>query len=138
MDKKMVKANLQRVYLIKKNIKTLEEQLMEIDTKIKGGAITYSEKVQTSGLGSTESLMCKAVDLQCKINSIISEKLNLMDEIVGNIYKINDNTLEIILKMRYIDCYNWEKIAEKTGYTIRQVYRLHNRALEKYSHIIEF
>ncbi|MDU5350549.1 MAG: hypothetical protein E6147_06100 [Peptostreptococcus sp.] len=37
MDKKMVKANLQRVYLIKKNIKTLEEQLMEIDTKIKGG-----------------------------------------------------------------------------------------------------
>ena len=138
MDKKMVKANLQRVYLIKKNIKTLEEQLMEIDTKIKGGAITYSEKVQTSGLGSTESLMCKAVDLQYKINSIISEKLKLIDEIVGNIYKINDNTLEIILKMRYIDCYNWEKLAEKTGYTIRQVHRLHNRALEKYSHIIEF
>src|SRR3712207_7453095 len=66
MDKKIAKEHLQRIYLIKKNIKTLEDQLMEIDTKIKGGAINYSEKVQTSGRGSTESLMCIAVDLQYK------------------------------------------------------------------------
>lgn len=137
MDKKIAKEHLQRIYLIKKNIKTLEDQLMEIDTKIKGGAINYSEKVQTSGRGSTESLMCIAVDLQYKINSIIGDKLKLTDEIMGNIYKINDNTLEIILKLRYIDCFTWEKISSEVGFSRGQVHRLHGKALEKYAKIIE-
>ena len=52
-----------------------------------------------------------------------------------NIYKINDNVFEIILKKRYIDCCSWEKIAVEIGYTARQIHRLHGKALEKYASI---
>lgn len=135
MDIKKAKEELQQVFLIKKNINTLEEKLLEINTMIKGGYIVYNERVQTSGAGGKESLICKAVDLQYKINDLIKEKLILTETIMTNIYKINDNVFEIILKMRYIDCCSWEKIAVEIGYTVRQIHRLHGKALEKYANI---
>lgn len=131
------KKYLQRVYNIKLNIESLKEEREVLESIAKGEAIDYKDKVQTSSKGSKEELMCKIGDLKSTINDLMMEKIELMDDTILNIYKIHDNTLETLLKLRYIDCVSWEDIAEYMDYNIRQVYRLHGNALQKMQVILD-
>ena len=53
-------------------------------------------------------------------------------EYLSQIYLLKSPLHIQILKMRYLDFFGWEEIAERTKYSVRQVYRLHENALREF------
>ncbi len=75
-------------------------------------------------------------DLMVKIDKEMSrllrkkqEAIQLRREIETVITSLSDETERMVLWLRYILFYSWEKIAVEMGYVIRQVYRTHGKAL---------
>ena len=66
----------------------------------------------------SETIAQKEEELQRKQNMMI----NVID-------KISDANCRRVLIARYIDCISWEEIAINMNYEVRQVYRIHQRAL---------
>jgi len=138
LNTKEVKEFLSRHWLVDARInQELEEQarLRELATQItpqtrfSGGGGEVSDRV-----GKT---VAKIIDLENKINDDIDTLIDLKEEIKAVIKTIDDETLQLILLMRYVNHNKWEPIAEKLHRDIRWVQRLHGRALEKVKLTIE-
>jgi len=80
---------------------------------------------------------CYKKYLENEINDDIDKLLDLKAEITAVIETVEDEVLQLILLMRYINLKKWEYIAEKLNLEIRWLYRLHGRALEKVKLTIE-
>jgi len=139
LNTKEVKEYLSQYRLLDVKInEKLEEQvrLRELATKITpqnrsggGGGGEISDRV-----GKTTA---RIIDLENEINDDIDKLLDLKAEITAVIETVEDEVLQLILLMRYINLKKWEYIAEKLNLEIRWLYRLHGRALEKVKLTIE-
>ena len=56
-------------------------------------------------------------------------------DLSSEIDKVEDVVERALLRYRYITCLTWEQIAEKMGYCLSQVYRIHNRAFKNFNKI---
>ena len=64
------------------------------------------------------------------INELILTMIDLrLAEIEEAIATVNDPVMELVLTYRYINCYDWNDVAEKLGYALSHVYNLHRKAL---------
>ena len=139
MSTKEVKEYLSQHRLLDVKInKKLEEQvrLRELATKI-----TPQSRIGGGGGGEISDRVGKTtariIDLENEINDDIDKLLDLKAEITAVIKTVDDDVLQLILLMRYINLKKWEYIAEKLNIEIRWLYRLHGRALEKLKLTIE-
>ena len=86
---------------------------------------------------NTENVICKIADTKSIINDLIRDKLEFITEITLKINELEDNTLEVILRDRYLKCKCWEQIAVDLNYSIRHVYKLHGKALESFERVLK-
>lgn len=95
--------------------------------------LTDTDKVQTSSdkdkLGST---VAKIVDLENEIDKIIDGFIEKRTRIIFQIDSMENAVHYQILFSRYIEQKTFERIAEVTGYSVRQVLRLHNNAIKTF------
>ena len=75
--------------------------------------------------------MVKLDDTLKMVRAAEDQTLNMCAAIERIILNIPDGVDSDIIHMRYIEFETWDKIAEKTGYSEKHVYRIHNRILEK-------
>jgi len=116
--------------LINSHIKELE-QLRLILTSVP--SIDFSkEKVQGGKLPGDKisNIIAKIVDLEKQIKDEINSFIDLKKEIHDVIEAVKNPNERLILRCRYIEFLTWEQVAERTNYSIRQVYRIHARALK--------
>lgn len=96
-----------------------------------------SDKVQTSGvsdkIGDTVS---KIIDLQNIINSDIDRLVDLKQEIMAVIDKLDATYLQLIY-LRYFEFQTWEQIACEMNYSCPWIWKLHGEALQKVSEILQ-
>jgi DNA-directed RNA polymerase specialized sigma subunit len=96
-------------------INTLEEELEEIDSLMNSQRfIEYHEKISY---------------LITLLTSLLDEKVQTCIDILEKINFLDSELEKNILFLKYISCFTWEQIAECTNYSLRQVYNLHNSAL---------
>ncbi len=93
-------------------------------------AVGFDEKVQTSAKNSNEERNLKICELQEEIRAEINRLIETVKAVKDEIAKIEDKDEKLILTMRYIEYAKWEKIAERMNYSLMQIYRIHNSALE--------
>ena len=80
--------------------------------------------------------IAKIIDLQNEINADIDEYVDLKKEASRVIEQVeNADQLDVLYK-RYILFEGWELIAEETGFTLRNVYYIHGRALQAVAEIL--
>lgn len=60
------------------------------------------------------------------------EKAKAYTRIREQIAVMSDETEKEVLWLRYIKSVTWEEIAKRTGYSYRQVLRIHGKALKKF------
>lgn len=110
------------------------EQLRSLEASVQGIDLTR-ERVQCSRrFGSqVESIANKIIDLEQRINSEIERLLELKIEIRKVLESVENETEQLLLRLRYIEYKRWEEIADIIGYEERQVYRIHGAALQKLS-----
>lgn len=72
----------------------------------------------------------KIVELEGKINQEIDRLVTLREEIERSIAGLPDESLQLLLRYRYIQGYTWERIAVEMNYGYQWACKLHGRALE--------
>lgn len=132
------KKELKNVEFIRDDIQNLEEKIEEMDTKIKGSAIQYGDKVQCSSEGA-EKLLCSYIDMKSEYQNMVAQRNNQILEILRKINKIRNYKQQIVLRERYINCNPWKTIALRMGkdkYSESTLHRIHRLALIEYQNIL--
>lgn len=134
MNKKLY---LKKGYKIRLEIDSKKAVLDDMRATLDGlKAIRISEKVQGGPLPSDESLINR-------LNKIAEEERELevlydsMEKLSHIIDEVEDVMERALLRYRYITCLTWEQIAEKMGFCLAQVHRIHSRALKNFDKINE-
>lgn len=134
MNKKLY---LKKGYKIRLEIDSKKAVLDDMRATLDGlKAIRISEKVQGGPLPSDESLINR-------LNKIAEEERELevlydsMEKLSHMIDEVEDVMERALLRYRYITCLTWEQIAEKMGFCLAQVHRIHSRALKNFDKINE-
>lgn len=82
-----------------------------------------SDKVQIS--------VERIAELQDKLCNAINQCVELRQTIEKVINKVDDSTLERLLKLRYIEGHTWERVAAEMHYSWQHIHKLHSQALHK-------
>lgn len=114
--------------------KQIQNKLSEIyQLKTMACSVTVSnenDRVQTSPdkdrLGST---VAKLVDLEEETNRLVDEFVDKRKHIISQIDSMENVDYYHILSLRYVSKNTFEGIADKTGWSIRQTFRIHGQAL---------
>ncbi len=76
-----------------------------------------------------EEYLVKIIDMENEIDNEIDRLVSLKADIMHTINMINDEECQMLLEKRYLLFETWEKIADDMGYTLRNIYNLHGKAL---------
>lgn len=82
-----------------------------------------------SGGKTTENIVTKIVDLESEIKEDIEGLLDIKAGVQAAIKAVGEPELELLLELRYLCYREWNEVAQEMNYDIRQVHRLHSRAL---------
>ena len=97
---------------------------------------TDGERVE-SGLpqSKVENSVVKIMALEEEINAEIDRLVEVHREIRVAIERLSSPHERLILRERYINDMAWEDIADNLNYSVRQVTRLHGRALKSFAKV---
>ena len=111
-------------------IKTLDLQMQELrETKEAAKAIEYSDMPNGNKQSDLSDYIVKLEYLEEKVKRKLEEKQREKLDIESYILDMNDDIESDILYKRYIQLMDWPDIAKAIGYSERQVYRYHGKAL---------
>ena len=129
MNKKLY---LKKGYKIRLEIDSKKAVLDDMRATLDGlKAIRISEKVQGGPLPSDENMVnriTKVIEEEKKLENLY----DFMSDLSKEIDKIEDVVERALLRYRYFLGLTWEEIADKMGYSLRQVHRIHKRAIENF------
>lgn len=125
-----------------KGVKMLDAQINarlsekeEIEDKLKHITPTLSLDKGTGSAGTQDKMggmVAKLVDLDRAIDADIDRFVDLKNEALALLDKMNNPTYMTILHRRYFLHHTFERIASDMGYSWRWVCKLHGRALQEY------
>ena len=129
------KDYLQQAYLIDRQIKLDIQKLDSMRGALYGRAISYDKdrSKSSSKTNGMEDSMVRVLDYERHVNEEIDRLTAKRTEIEKDIYTVSDDTLREVLIRRYLLYQKWELIAEEMNYGVRHIYKLHLKALRKFS-----
>lgn len=81
-------------------------------------------------------ITAKIVDFEREINIDIDALVDMKRTVYRQIQQVDDTTMRAVLQGRYINLQTLEEIAENTGYSIAQIWRLHGKSLKMFEKMI--
>ncbi|WP_307992274.1 hypothetical protein [uncultured Clostridium sp.] len=132
------KEYLSQAYRIDQRINSKLEQIVSLRALATKATSTLSDTPPsgTRNVHSMEDTIAKMVDLENEINLDIDALVNIKQEVVTTIKKVDNQEYQTLLELRYLCFKSWEQIAMEIGYDLRWIYRLHQRALAVVKDII--
>ena len=103
----------------------------EYDKALGKGIDISLERVQGGKENSVEDRLLKIAELEYEINRQIDALVEAKCEIIKAISEVENITYRTLLLNYYVNGNTWEQVAENMGYEVRQIYRIHDRALKK-------
>lgn len=126
------KEYLKKGYRINLEIETKKEVLEELKSNLDGlQAIKLAEKVQGGPIKDDSGIvnkMNKIIEMEKDLNELCNFQIKLSQ----TIDKMENTNERAVLRLRYILNQTWEEIAEKMGYTLRQIHRIHGNAIKNF------
>ena len=125
------KEYLSQAYRIDQRIDSKLEQiasLRELLTKTSNG-LSDMPGSPNRDRSRVEEYVVKIVDMEKELNDDIDRLVSLKADIMHTIKKVGDSECQMLLEDRYLRFLTWEAIADNMGYTVRNVYILHGKAL---------
>lgn len=132
------KEYLGRAYRIDGRINAKLEQVSALRELATKATSTISDMPRNSSPNphSMQNIIDKIIDLESEINSDIDALVNIKQEVVTTIKRVDNQEYQTLLELRYLCFKSWEQIAMELGYDLRWIYRLHQRALAVVKDII--
>lgn len=130
----IAKEFLSQAYRIDQRINSKLEQVESLKALSLKATTTLSDMPKGSrDVHSKEKIISKMIDLKNEINSDIDELVDLKREIVTVIKNVENPEYQTLLEQRYLCFKTWEQIAVAMGYSVRNIYNLHDAALRSVS-----
>lgn len=76
-----------------------------------------------------EDYMIKIVAMENEIDKEVDRLVSLKADIMHAISLVDDEECQMLLEKRYLLFQTWEQIASSLGYSVRNIYLLHGKAL---------
>lgn len=127
----MTKEEFKTIPKIEKAIKYKQEQLYQIRAMmISVPSLETKEKVQTSPMNKSMSVVDEAVDLERKLHEDCILLLKLKNE-AYDLIRTLEGKERLLMELRYINGCKWIEIAKKMNYNYRHVTKMHGEILSK-------
>lgn len=130
-----IKKFLGQAYYLDKRAEVLKDELETLESRLQKCTASY-----TTTRGGSRPSFEVTLDKVLKYRDMLSYELScLVDrkkEIESAIKRLDDDRQKIILYKRYINFQTFETISSDIGLEVRQVYRLHKKALQNLSNIL--
>ncbi len=107
------------------------QHLRVIEQNVQGVDLTNIRVQGSSCRSAVESIAFRIIGMETIINSEIEQLLELKDEIRTAIAEVEDERLQLLLRLRYIEYMRWSEIACIIRYEKTQLFELHKVALKK-------
>ena len=124
---------LRKGYKINLEIESKKEVIEELRASLDGlKGIKVTEKVQGKSISGDDKFvnkLNKILEMEKEIDRLKDFKFEL-SEAIDRVENVLERTL---LRYRYILGFTWEEISEKMGYSLRQVIRIHRKALKNFN-----
>lgn len=106
------------------------KNLVAINTSIADA----DEEIQTiqkemAAYGFDKNYMSALDELKQKVIYYRFQKVKICSELYDQIESLEDEQEKRLLKYRYIRGYTWDVIADRMGYSVRQIFNIHNKSL---------
>ena len=131
------KQYLRQGYKIRQEIKIQRDILNELENNLDNvKSFDYSKDKLQGGPVQDDTIMIEKINRIIEVQEIIREKETELKRIQANLYleinRLTNTNEKILLQARYILNETWEQIAERLGYSVRQIHRVHSSALENF------
>ena len=127
------KTYLKQIKILNTKITYKENQLKELESRIMqaGGANYGHDRVRsTPKHDRLADDIIRMIDLKDRISTERAEYFEKKQEIVNQIYLLEDSRYIDILVKRYVEFKRWEDIADEMHYSMDRVFQLHREALQ--------
>lgn len=130
---------LNRAYTIDKEIRILESELKQANLAATSLATQrIGEKVQTSKVNNADYAILKCIEYSEQITKKLGELYEAKIEISEVISRVDGGKSRVLLRMRYLKYMSWAEIANEMDYSERNIYYMHDKALEEAKDIIAY
>jgi hypothetical protein len=131
------KQYLNRYKLLCSKLASLREQEETLRIELVNvKAINYTGMPKGNKHYDLSDCIVRLEELYSKIAAKQKEQLMLKVQIEDKVSEMNDGIECDLLRKRYIEFKSWEQICDEIGYSLKQTYRIHNKALEDFSYDI--
>lgn len=130
----MAKEMLSAYAWLRLEISQLEETLAEMDSRARKTTASISG-MPRGGFNIVDRMaetVARMIDIQAQINEKVLESLELLAQIERTLTFLPMRE-QVILRMRYVKCLEWESICKETDYSARQIHVIHSGALKSIS-----
>lgn len=118
-------------------IQTLQEQISLLRKNAEGLRAMELSDMPKGGKGKDLSdYVAEIADLQMVCVQHVSELIMKKQEAIERIMGIDGSELRNVLLLRYIQCKEWDEIADKLQYNLRTIFRLHGEALKEFGDVV--
>ena len=114
--------------LIDSKLKQLE--CLRDETTRTSSMISDMPRSDSPNLQRMESTIVKLLDLEAEINTDIDQLVDMKRVARDAINALSNADQRLVLELRYLCYKTWPWIADELGYSISNVYRLHDNALK--------
>lgn len=126
------KEYLQSYKKYKQKAKRLEEQLAEVRLSKMMPGLMQSDTPSAHNKSDLSDYVVKCDRIITNIIRARRDAVMRFSEIQQQIELLEDENEKIVLTLRYLRNYNWEKICVEMDYSWMQVHRFHSRALQNF------
>lgn len=111
-------------------INRLEEKLARVDERMyKIKSPNFSSEPKGGTPVTMEDLLSEKMELEERINRLIKKSRVIRQEILDKIDELDDVRYGEVLEAFFIECKDFQQIADDTGYTVRHVIRLYSEGI---------
>lgn len=127
-----VKRWLKSAWVLTKQIEANMDEIASLRTLLCKITPLYTNMPSGSHGGNrTEDVIAKIVDLEADIRRDTEKLIRRVEEIRTVIDTVDDERCRVVLTKRYLTYMKWENIAYEMNYSVKQIFRFHEKALKK-------
>lgn len=131
MSNEEKKTWLNRYRLAGLAVQRLTEEIARWEAQAVALTARYGEASGSGGEDSLQRAVEKMLELRDELAEELRRQLAIRREIEEAIRVVEDERLQELLRLRYIEGLTWERVAERMGYSYMQINRLHKKGVSE-------
>ena len=125
------KEFLRRARSVDRRVDEAQERVDRLRARLEAGRMSSVTGMPRGGAKDWTETADRLIELEQRVNARIRELVRWEHAAMDAIDRVDDARQREVLELYYIDGLTWGQVAERMGYEVRQIYRLHGLALLK-------